>query len=128
VQGDSHFVPKPLAGRLRLSQHLDGRLVDLGDPQSDRPDRVAPCDHPQAWALLGLAVKRPLVLFGPMGASADPCKGADLCHETLQRLCGQVCGKPKVQLDLVFGQSQLAKPPISASRSFTPFYSITTSF
>jgi hypothetical protein len=36
--------------------------------------------------LLALLPDRPLVLFGAMGGSADPRKGADLLLEALQRL------------------------------------------
>ena len=46
----------------------------------------APCDKAQARALLGLPAERPLVLFGAIGGSADPRKGADLLLEALQRL------------------------------------------
>lgn len=72
----------------------------------------APCDQAQARALLGLPTDRPLVLFGAMGGSADPRKGADLLLEALQRLRSQVAGTPLEQLELVvFGQSRPAKPP-----------------
>jgi glycosyltransferase involved in cell wall biosynthesis len=72
----------------------------------------APCDQAQARALLGLPAERPLVLFGAMGGSADPRKGADLLLEALQRLRSQVAGTPLEQLELVvFGQSRPAQPP-----------------
>ena len=72
----------------------------------------APCHQAQARALLGLPADRPLVLFGAMGGSADPRKGADLLLEALQRLRSQVVGTPLEQLELVvFGQSRPAKPP-----------------
>ena len=71
----------------------------------------APCDQAQARALLGLPAARPLVLFGAMGGSADPRKGADLLLEALQRLRSQVAGTPLEQLELVvFGQSRPAQP------------------
>ncbi len=72
----------------------------------------APCDQAQARALLGLPPERPLVLFGAMGGSADPRKGADLLLEALQHLRSQVAGTPLEQLELlVFGQSRPAEPP-----------------
>jgi glycosyltransferase involved in cell wall biosynthesis len=72
----------------------------------------APCDQPQARALLGLPADRPLVLFGAVGGGADPRKGADLLLEALQRLRSQVAGTPLEQLELVvFGQSRPAQPP-----------------
>ena len=72
----------------------------------------APCDQAQARALLGLLADRPLVLFGAVGGSADPRKGADLLLEALQRLRSQVVGTPLEQLELVvFGQSRPAQPP-----------------
>ena len=71
----------------------------------------APCDQAQARALLGLPAARPLVLFGAMGGSADPRKGADLLLEALQSLRSQVAGTPLEQLELVvFGQSRPAQP------------------
>ena len=72
----------------------------------------APCDQAQARALLGLPARLPLVLFGAMGGSADPRKGADLLLEALQRLRSQVPGTPLEQLELVvFGQSRPPQPP-----------------
>ena len=72
----------------------------------------APCDQAQARALLGMPARRLLVLFGAMGGSADPRKGADLLLEALQRLRSQVAGTPLEQLELVvFGQSRPAQPP-----------------
>lgn len=71
-----------------------------------------PCEQAQARALLGLPADRPLVLFGAMGGSADPRKGADLLMEALERLRSQVAGTPLEQLELVvFGQSRPAQPP-----------------
>ena len=73
----------------------------------------APCDQAQACALLGLPAERPLVLFGAIGGSADPRKGADLLLEALQRLRSQVAGTPLEQLELVvFGQSRPVQPPV----------------
>ena len=72
----------------------------------------APCDQLQARKLLGLPPDRPLVLFGAMGGTADPRKGADLLLEALQRLRSQVAGSSLEQLELVvFGQSRPAQPP-----------------
>lgn len=72
----------------------------------------APCDQVQARALLGFPDDRPLVLFGAMGGSADPRKGADLLLAALQCLRSQVTGTPLEQLQLVvFGQSRPAQPP-----------------
>ena len=72
----------------------------------------APWDQAQARALLGLPPERPLVLFGAIGGSADPRKGADLLMEALQRLRSQVAGSPLEQLQLlVFGQSRPVQPP-----------------
>ena len=71
-----------------------------------------PCDQAQARALLGLPADRPLVLFGAMGGSADPRKGADLLLKALQNLRTQVTGIPLESLELVvFGQSRPAQPP-----------------
>ncbi|QPN65916.1 glycosyltransferase [Synechococcus sp. CBW1006] len=71
-----------------------------------------PCEQGQARALLGLPADRPLVLFGAMGGTADPRKGADLLLEALQRLRTQVAGTPLQQLELVlFGQSRPVQPP-----------------
>ena len=54
-----------------------------------------------------LPAERPLVLFGAIGGSAIPRKGADLLLEALQSLSSQVAGTPLEQLDLlVFGQSR----------------------
>ncbi len=75
-------------------------------------DVWAPCDQTQARALLGLPPDRPLVLFGAVGGTADPRKGADLLLEALRRLRSQVAGTPLEQLELVvFGQSRPLQPP-----------------
>ena len=72
----------------------------------------APCDQTQARALLGLPADRPLILFGAVGGSANPRKGADLLLEALQRLRIQAAGTPLLQLELVvFGQGRPAQPP-----------------
>ncbi|MFM7642895.1 MAG: glycosyltransferase, partial [Cyanobium sp.] len=72
----------------------------------------APCNQTQARVLQGLPADLPLVLFGAMGGSADPRKGADLLLEALQILRSQVAGTPLEQLQLVvFGQSRPAQPP-----------------
>jgi len=67
----------------------------------------APCEKVQARALLGLPADRPLVLFGAMGGSSDPRKGADLLLKALQLLRSQVAGTRLEHLELVvFGQSR----------------------
>ncbi len=72
----------------------------------------APFDQAQARAILGLPIERPLVVFGAIGGSADPRKGADLLLEALLRLRSQVAGTPLGNIELlVFGQSQPAQPP-----------------
>jgi glycosyltransferase involved in cell wall biosynthesis len=72
----------------------------------------APLDQHQARALLQLPQNRPLVLFGAMGGTADPRKGADLLLEALQQLRVQVAGTPLEQLELVvFGKGRPAQPP-----------------
>lgn len=71
----------------------------------------APLDQRQARALLRLPQERPLVLFGALGGTADPRKGADLLLAALQRLRAQVSGTPLEQLELVvFGQARPAEP------------------
>jgi glycosyltransferase involved in cell wall biosynthesis len=72
----------------------------------------APLDQCHARALLQLPQDRPLVLFGAVGGTADPRKGADLLLEALQRLRVHVAGTPLEQLELVvFGQGRPAQPP-----------------
>ena len=72
----------------------------------------APVDQRQARLLLQLPQDRPLVLFGAMGGTADPRKGADLLLEGLQRFHNQVAGTGLEQLDLVvFGQARPVQPP-----------------
>jgi len=72
----------------------------------------APVDQAQARALLQLPQNRPLILFGAVGGTADPRKGADLLFDALQRLRTQVAGTPLEQLELVvFGQGRPAHPP-----------------
>jgi glycosyltransferase involved in cell wall biosynthesis len=72
----------------------------------------APCNQVQCRVLLGLPTERPLVLFGAMGGSADPRKGADLLFDALKCLHSQVVDTPLEQLELVvFGQSRPVQPP-----------------
>lgn len=72
----------------------------------------APFDQHQARALLQLPQDRPLVLFGAMGGTADPRKGADLLMQALQHLRVNVEGTPLEKLELVvFGQGRPAQPP-----------------
>jgi len=72
----------------------------------------APCDQAQARVLVGLPAERPLVLFGALGGSSDPRKGADLLLQALQLLRSQVAGTALEQLELVvFGQSRPSQVP-----------------
>ena len=72
----------------------------------------APCDQVHARALLALPAERPLVVFGAVGGTTDPRKGADLLLEALQNLRKQVAGTSLDQLELVvFGQSCPTQPP-----------------
>jgi glycosyltransferase involved in cell wall biosynthesis len=72
----------------------------------------APCDQAQARSLLGFPLDRPLVLFGAIGGTGDPRKGADLLLEALRCLKATAAGNPLEQLELViFGQSRPAQPP-----------------
>ncbi|WP_399226269.1 glycosyltransferase [Synechococcus sp. Cruz-9C9] len=72
----------------------------------------APVDQIQARILLGLPLEPPLVLFGAIGGTADPRKGADLLLEALERLHAQMAGTPMAALQLVvFGQSSPQSPP-----------------
>jgi glycosyltransferase involved in cell wall biosynthesis len=72
----------------------------------------APCDQTQARSLLDLPLDRPLVLFGAIGGTGDPRKGADLLLESLRYLKASATGTPLEQLELVvFGQSRPAELP-----------------
>ncbi|MCP9884159.1 glycosyltransferase [Synechococcus sp. ATX 2A4] len=72
----------------------------------------APCDQAQARILLGLPLDRPLVLFGAMGGTLDPRKGADLLRKSLRSLKAGASDTPLAELELVvFGQSLPAEPP-----------------
>jgi glycosyltransferase involved in cell wall biosynthesis len=72
----------------------------------------APCDQHQARLLLGLPLDRPLVLFGAVGGTTDPRKGAALLLEALQILRAQTTGTVLEHLELVvFGQSCPQQPP-----------------
>jgi glycosyltransferase involved in cell wall biosynthesis len=50
-------------------------LADHGDPPSDRPERLGPCDQAQTRALLGLPAVPPLVLFGQSRPAQPPDLG-----------------------------------------------------
>ena len=66
----------------------------------------APIEKRQARALLRLPIHHPLILFGAVGGTADPRKGADLLLDALQILRSQVDSTRLAQLELVvFGQS-----------------------
>jgi glycosyltransferase involved in cell wall biosynthesis len=72
----------------------------------------APCDQAQARSLLGLPLDRPLVLFGAIGGTGDPRKGADLLLAALGQLKDTAFGTALEQLELVvFGQSLPPEPP-----------------
>ncbi len=72
----------------------------------------APCDQAQARSLLGLPLDRPLVLFGAIGGTGDPRKGADLLQAALGQLKATASGTALEQLELVvFGQNRPADPP-----------------
>ena len=69
----------------------------------------APVDQQQARALLQLPHDRPLVLFGALGGSKNPRKGADLLIEALKILHLQVERTSLDGLELViFGQNRPA--------------------
>jgi len=73
----------------------------------------APADQRQARTLLQLPTDRPLVLFGALGGTADPRKGADLLLEAMQILRSKLVDTPMAALELVvFGQSRPAQPPV----------------
>jgi glycosyltransferase involved in cell wall biosynthesis len=70
----------------------------------------APCDQVQARVLLNLPPDRPLVLFGAMGGTNDPRKGADLLLEALQSLRTQITDTSLENMELlVFGQERPAQ-------------------
>lgn len=80
----------------------------------------APLDQGQARRILHLPEDRPLVLFGALGGTLDPRKGADLLMQALQILRRQVEGTPLEALELlVFGQSQ---PKVAADLGFPVRY------
>ena len=114
------------AGRLPNSDdclaHEAGPVLNRSTLMGDWPIAIipnpidlnawAPCDQAQARVLLGLPTDRPLELFGAVGGTAAPRKGADLLLEALQLLHQQVAGTPLEQLELVvFDQSRPAQPP-----------------
>jgi glycosyltransferase involved in cell wall biosynthesis len=72
----------------------------------------APCDQAQARSLLGLPLDRRLVLFGAIGGTGDPRKGADLLLKAHGHLKATATGIALEQLELViFGQSRPAELP-----------------
>jgi len=72
----------------------------------------APCDQAQARRLLGLPLDRRLVLFGAIGGTGDPRKGADLLLKAHGHLKATATGIALEQLELViFGQSRPAELP-----------------
>lgn len=70
-----------------------------------------PYDKNIARTVLNLPQDIPLVLFGAMGGTADPRKGADLLLEALQKLKKQTAQSQisEIQL-LVFGQNEPDEP------------------
>lgn len=68
-------------------------------------DRFAPFEQSVARSLLKLPLEVPLVLFGAIGGTRDPRKGADLMVDAMRRVPtsfkGQGRGMPEV---VVFGQ------------------------
>ena len=70
-----------------------------------------PYDKNIARTILNLPQDIPLVLFGAMGGTADPRKGADLLLEALQKLKKQTAQSQisEIQL-LVFGQNEPDEP------------------
>lgn len=72
----------------------------------------APCDQTHARILLGLPLDRPLVLFGAIGGTRDPRKGADLLQTALRSLKSGASETPLARLELVvFGQSRPDEAP-----------------
>jgi glycosyltransferase involved in cell wall biosynthesis len=70
-----------------------------------------PVDQNQARKLLDLPVDRPLILFGAIGGTKDPRKGADLLLEALKRLRPRIQGTSLDSMELVvFGEGPPAKP------------------
>jgi len=71
----------------------------------------APIEKQLARKILNICHEGPLVLFGAVGGTADPRKGADLLIEALQRLNMEEPGSTLENLELmVFGQCQPDKP------------------
>ena len=97
------------ARRSALMGHWPIRVI----PNPLDLDTWAPVDRCQARALLNLPRDRPLVLFGALGGTADPRKGADLLLEALQILRSKLADTPMAKLELVvFGQSRPVQPPV----------------
>ncbi len=71
----------------------------------------APVNKAQARKLLGLPPDSLLVLFGAIGGTTDPRKGADLLLEALKLISYQAAGSHLEQLELVvFGQGFSVHP------------------
>jgi glycosyltransferase involved in cell wall biosynthesis len=66
--------------------------------------RWSPLQQATARGLLGLPLDRPLVVFGAIGGTADPRKGADLLLKALHRVKARTAGS-HMEL-LIFGQSR----------------------
>lgn len=69
-------------------------------PNPIDPNVWAPCNQVEVRSLLGLSLNSPLVLFGALGGTVDPRKGADLLFEALQTLRVQVAGTPLEKFQL----------------------------
>jgi glycosyltransferase involved in cell wall biosynthesis len=96
------------AGRSALMGHWPITTI----PYPIDLDYWAPMDQNHARRLLRLPLDRPLVLFGAVGGTIDPRKGADLLLEALQILRTQFENSTLAQMELViFGQSRPGDPP-----------------
>lgn len=72
----------------------------------------APVEKDLARKILNIPPDQPLVLFGAMGGTADPRKGADLLLEALHHLWREQAGSLLEHLELmVFGMSRPEKSP-----------------
>ena len=68
----------------------------------------SPVEPRLARQLLDLPLEAPLVLFGAMGGTADPRKGADVLEQALVSLAERCKGQPKQPQLVIFGQEQSA--------------------
>ena len=104
------------ARRSTLMRHWPIRVI----PNPIDLSAWAPWDQRHARDILHLPLDRSLVLFGAMGGTADPRKGADLLMQALRILRDQLVDTPLAGLELVvFGQSP---PAQSADLGFPVHY------